>query len=271
MPKNKNYHDFVDRFKPKKTTDDCYTPDVVYDSVRDYVVDKFNVDKSQIIRPFWPGGDYEHEDYTGKVVVDNPPFSLMSQIIKFYMNNDVKFFLFAPALTLFSSGKKYVGKFTYMPVSASIVYQNGANVSTSFVTNLFKDDTLIYADPKLLQIVEKANKQSQAGKVHHLPKYSYPNNLLRVTDIIRLIKWGGKESLSVRSSEAQWIRMLDEQKQYKKEIFGGGFLVSDSAMQRVQALKRQALKRKALSGYTKSWHLSEREREIIKKLNENSN
>lgn len=24
--KSKNYEEFVDKFKPKKTTDDCYTP-----------------------------------------------------------------------------------------------------------------------------------------------------------------------------------------------------------------------------------------------------
>ena len=26
--KNKTYEEFVDKFKPKKTTDDCYTPDL---------------------------------------------------------------------------------------------------------------------------------------------------------------------------------------------------------------------------------------------------
>lgn len=26
MPKSNTYEEFVDKFKPKKTTDDCYTP-----------------------------------------------------------------------------------------------------------------------------------------------------------------------------------------------------------------------------------------------------
>ena len=30
---NADYHAFVQKFKPKKTTDDCYTPDIVYNAV----------------------------------------------------------------------------------------------------------------------------------------------------------------------------------------------------------------------------------------------
>lgn len=32
---SEEYKKFVDKFKPKKTTDDCYTPELVYDAVRD--------------------------------------------------------------------------------------------------------------------------------------------------------------------------------------------------------------------------------------------
>lgn len=31
------YDDFVKKFQPKKTTDDCYTPEAVYDVVLDWV------------------------------------------------------------------------------------------------------------------------------------------------------------------------------------------------------------------------------------------
>ena len=56
------------------------------------------------MRPFWPGGDYQRENYpAGCVVVDNPPFSILSQICRFYNAHGVKYFLFAPALTLFSN------------------------------------------------------------------------------------------------------------------------------------------------------------------------
>lgn len=31
MPKSNTYEEFVDKFKPKKTTDDCYTPGAIYE------------------------------------------------------------------------------------------------------------------------------------------------------------------------------------------------------------------------------------------------
>lgn len=100
--KTENYEEFIEKFKPKKTSDDCYTPDNVYNAVADFVSEKYNVDKLTFCRPFYPGGDYEHYDYKGKIVVDNPPFSIISKICTFYSENNIKFFLFAPSLTLFS-------------------------------------------------------------------------------------------------------------------------------------------------------------------------
>lgn len=35
-----DYEGFVNKFKPKKTTDDCYTPPEVYNCVLNYVVKK---------------------------------------------------------------------------------------------------------------------------------------------------------------------------------------------------------------------------------------
>lgn len=34
--KSKTYEEFVEKFKPKKTTDDCMTPPLVYDAVKDW-------------------------------------------------------------------------------------------------------------------------------------------------------------------------------------------------------------------------------------------
>ena len=31
-----DYDGFVEKFKPKKTTDDCYTPETVYNAIRDW-------------------------------------------------------------------------------------------------------------------------------------------------------------------------------------------------------------------------------------------
>lgn len=46
---DEEYQSFVDKFKPKKTTDDCYTPGPVYDAVRDWVVTRYGLEGRQII------------------------------------------------------------------------------------------------------------------------------------------------------------------------------------------------------------------------------
>ena len=101
MPKSQSYEEFVDKFKPKKTTDDCYTPPKVYQAVLDYVMETYQIpEDTQVIRPFFPGGDYENAEYPeGCIVVDNPPFSIFAKIVDFYLQNGIKFFLFAPSLT----------------------------------------------------------------------------------------------------------------------------------------------------------------------------
>ena len=69
----KEYREFVDKFKPKLTTDDCYTPESVYAAVRDWAVEYYRLEGREVVRPFWPGGDYENHDYpAGCVVIDNP-------------------------------------------------------------------------------------------------------------------------------------------------------------------------------------------------------
>ena len=98
-----DYEGFVEKFKPKKTTDDCYTPEGVYNAVVEYVRSITDMSDKEIVRPFYPGGDYENYDYPDNaVVVDNPPFSIISKIARFYLDRGIKFFLFAPHLTLLS-------------------------------------------------------------------------------------------------------------------------------------------------------------------------
>ena len=38
--KFKTYDEFVEKFKPKLTTDDCYTPPVVYEAVADWAANE---------------------------------------------------------------------------------------------------------------------------------------------------------------------------------------------------------------------------------------
>ena len=101
MAFDESYEEFVEKFKPKKTTDDCYTPPSVYAVIRDWACDEYNIDPAKIVRPFYPGGDYEHYDYPeDAVVLDNPPFSILSSICTFYLNRDIPFFFVCPQFDL---------------------------------------------------------------------------------------------------------------------------------------------------------------------------
>lgn len=99
-----SYEEFMEKFKHRMTTDDCYTPEPVYEAVKRWAVREYGIDESGIVRPFYPGGDYEHYDYPkGCVVLDNPPFSKLKTIIKFYDERGIDYFLFAPTLTILST------------------------------------------------------------------------------------------------------------------------------------------------------------------------
>lgn len=79
---DEEYRAFVDKFKAKQTTDDCYTPALVYDAVADWVSREYGADKASFVRPFYPGSDFERFSYPdGYAVVDNPPFSILARII----------------------------------------------------------------------------------------------------------------------------------------------------------------------------------------------
>ena len=155
--KSKTYEKFVEKFKPKLTTDDCYTPPEVYEAVKDWAVKEYKLEDREIVRPFYPGGDYEHFNYIdGSVVIDNPPFSILSKIIDFYMERGIKFFLFAPHLTLFSGNRNIC----YLITGAKIIYENGANVSTSFITNM--DEYKIKVVPDLLKKIDTAQHKNRS-------------------------------------------------------------------------------------------------------------
>ena len=98
-----DYDGFVEKFKPKKTTDDCYTPVPVYSALVKYINENVQcLNGFNIVRPFYPGKDYKAYDYKqNDIVIDNPPFSILSKILDFYIAYDIKFWLFAPHLTLF--------------------------------------------------------------------------------------------------------------------------------------------------------------------------
>lgn len=220
-----DYDSFVDKFKPKKTTDDCYTPDVVYDAIADWVANEYGVDKATFARPFFPGGDYEAEDYTDKIVVDNPPFSLVSRIIQFYTEHEVPFFLFCPTL---AGPVRYSDFCTVLPCGVKITYTNGAEVNTSFATNLEPHDIMMRTCPELWKAVDRANRENVAKT--SIPKYQLPPEVLTSAQAYHFAEHG--VSFALRRSEAIRIPRLDSMKETGKGIFGNGWLMSREATQR---------------------------------------
>lgn len=245
---NPEYAAFVDKFKPKKTTDDCYTPPLVYAAVRDFACEEYGIDPAAIVRPFYPGGDYEHYDYPpGCVVLDNPPFSILSKIVDFYIRREITFFLFAPALTVFSS-RKNVMRCNHILCDAKITYENGAVVNTAFVTSF--GDCIAQTSPGLHEKIKQAMHETMGKTRIVIPKYEYPANVLTAAMLQRYSRYGVK--FSVSRSDCIPISALDSQRDAGKEIYGAGLLLSErAAAERAAAI---------------TWELSERERGMIAAL-----
>ena len=253
-----DYDGFVAKFEAKRTTDDCYTPPEVYDAVAGYVADRWGVDRAAMVRPFWPGGNFESFDYPpGCCVVDNPPFSILARIKEFYLEAGVHFFLFAPSLTLLSGGQKAWGRVDHIVANITVTYENGAEVRTGFVTDL-EPGTVLESAPDLGDIVNAANdralRRAKAEARKELPKYVYPDEVLTAARCQWLA--AHHTPLRVRASDCCFIRRLDAQISSGKTAFGGALLLSERA-----AAERAAATR---------WPLSERERAIVALLGQRS-
>lgn len=263
VDKLEDYDGFVEKFKPKKTTDDCYTPPDVYETVRQYVFDYYKLDKdTEVVRPFYPGGDYQSVNYSeNSVVIDNPPFSILKEIKDYFCKNDIKFFLFAPHLTLFSGRDDE--SICYIVTDSGITYENGAIVSTSFVTNL--DDCRIRIDPDLKD--ELAN----CKKYKTIVKKKYPYNVISPGLLSKYIVTN--QEVKFYKEDLHFISRLDSQRNEKKAIYGCGFLISDKKANELKALKelKELKELEELEELKKTkeeyvWALSEREQDIIDSL-----
>ena len=243
---NPEYDKFVEKFEHKKTTDDCYTPPLVFEAIKDWACTRYEKDPEAVIRPFFPGGDYENEEYPdGCFVLDNPPFSIISQIVSFYLYRRVPFFLFAPTLTCLS-GKNCLDV-AHLITDADIVYANGAVVPTSFVTNC-EPGVVLRSEPGLGDLINRCCKDISKAVKH--PKYIYPAHVVTAA-ICQTYARRGVE-FCVSREDCVRVSVLDSQKDAKKSIFGGGLLLSD----------RAAADRAAVI----EWPLSSRERAIIDRL-----
>ena len=247
---NDEYNEFLDKFEPKKTTDDCYTPDLVYEAVADWVAHEYSVDRSQFVRPFFPGGDYQKYSYKdGQIVVDNPPFSILAEITRWYLAKGVPFFLFAPALTQFNSASTGPGC-CCICAGATIVYENKAVVSTSFITTLEEPGIVARTAPSLFEAVKAAtDKLAEESRVD-LNRNIFPDHVVTAALMQKWSHYG--VDFRVRRGEALLIDALDAQKAVGQAIFGHGLLLSErAAAERAAATK---------------WRLSEREKSLVAEM-----
>lgn len=246
--RNDEYNEFEDKFKPKLTTDDCYTPTEVYDEVVKYVRNIVG-DTPEFVRPFYPNGNYQTFNYPKDcVVVDNPPFSIYAEIVRWYLAHDIKFFLFAPANTQIVANAEV----TYVVMGTSFVYENGAVVGSAFTTNILGDMAFTTA-PDLCESIERVNGKEPAN----LPIYGYENAITPA-----LIRKIARIEFSAKRNEVAEISNLDALKEKGKSLFGRGWLLSDR-----KEAERKEKERKEKERKENYLHLSEREKEIIKRLN----
>ena len=242
---DEEYQQFLEKFEKKKTTDDCYTPDNIYEVVADWVAKEYKIKRTNFVRPFYPGGDYKKEKYKGKIVVDNPPFSILTEIEDWYNDHGVKYFLFCPGVSAFPGAYRC----TAVCCSVSITYENGAAIVTSFVTNMEDPQIVARTAPDLYALVDQVNRENTVKG--NIPNYEYPKYLVTASMMSYLAKYGQNFKFT-RDQASKKIGELDSQKKEGKGIYGGGYLLSEKA-----AAEKAA---------TRVWPLSERELQIIKEL-----
>lgn len=254
------YQEFVKKFEAKRTTDDCYTPDVVYDAVVEWVANEYNVSPANFVRPFYPGGDYQKERYKPTdIVVDNPPFSILSSIIDWYNERGIRYFLFGPQLTLMGTA---AGRCTCLAVGVQITYANGAEVNTSFITNMEDKDIVARADARLYKNVDAANLSQFEGQKKRMPRYTWPKEVIMSPFLHRCAQYG--IDFVLKKNEVHLIEELEMQREVGKQIFGKGYLVSNAVLNR--RLQAEAIIAEKEDAYV--WELSDSEREIIARLNQ---
>ena len=219
-----DYDLFVEKFKPKKTTDDCYTPLEVFDVIKAWAMKEYGFTEDRIVRPFYPGGDYENFDYpSGCVVLDNPPFSILSKIVRFYVAHNIDFLLFAPHLTLFQNlfkGEKVCA----LVVDSDIIYENGAHVNTSFLTSM--DSAKVRTAPELRRAINDVQR-----KGHTKPILEYPRN---ATTSARL-SIVATVPFHIERDECIYFKEFVE-----GSAFGGGILMTDAVADRLERATEEA-------------------------------
>lgn len=212
--------DFLAKFTPKNGSDECFTPPHVYEAIKGWVLEQHPslIDK-EIIRPFKPNGDFTAEDYNDKIVIDNPPFSILGKIINFYNDNNILYFLFAPCLSV----THYYGRCDIIICDTAIIYANGANVSTAFCTNFWGDNRIILSG-ELKRVIDEAQGKRKRKRV---PRNLYPYALSGA----RLQKFV-PDSGDIIIKQEDTLPLLPK---VKRNVFGDGLYVRKGVLPTMNA------------------------------------
>lgn len=230
----KDYDSWLSSLKHNvKTSDDTFTPPEIYEAILEYINEKIiPIDSIEIQRPFYPGGDYqkEAETYNEKsVVIDNPPFSLSSEIIHFYIKKNIKFFIFANGLTTFA----YLTRDVHLLCPyATIKYDNGARVSTCFVHNLLPKGVTISGE--LRERLSKAAKRQKKLR----KKCKYPNEVLSVAQSAELAKQMKGEVTITKYKGVGSLSFKGKQ----ERVFCKAMLLSKGEQARLDKIRREQTK-----------------------------
>lgn len=240
------------------TTDECYTPPAVYDAVLDYAVDRYNLQGKHIVRPFIPGGDYQKYVYVkNDVVVDNPPFSMTTKIVNWYIDHNIPFFLFVNGLYGVSLSRGLCGKATVIVTNANGSFYNKGSekrIKLAFVTNLEPKNIILRGDATL------TNRLNGLVKKKSLNKFKYPANMLRNSDVLKAIHHGVE--LKLTTNNCFFEDNLDYNKEHKlMDVHGGCYLVNDKLYDEFKLSLKQDLPG------TYCVTLSTREKKLIEQLN----
>lgn len=277
MAKGETYEEFVAKFKKNapKTTDDCYTPQPVYEVAKEYALKLAGLTEETCtpVRPFYPGGDYRNYDYPADAyVIDNPPFSILSEIRQFYMERGIKYFLFAPHKTIFNNMNTC--KDTRILIDVNITYDNGAVISTGFVTNVVDADILIMTSPELRTELRRTIARTQ-GNMHNALKVKnvYPRNLFtfQKISVVLYADFHIKRSECIPIYGANVHSECNTKTQSKRhgEIVGHlygnyGLIIPDSVADRYEAAVASVPKDAGKNVY----YFTPEQEEILKQLNE---
>lgn len=246
-----DYDGFVEKFKPKKTTDDCYTPPAVYEAVLDYVDRNVApLEGREVVRPFWPGGDYERHEYPqGCIVIDNPPFSITAQIVRFYIRHGVDFFLFCDGLSCMNLSN--VPKVAFHIVNKSVTFENGAQVSVAFVTNVRPHGERIVLAGELEAALRVACKQPSKEK----KKLVYPPEVVSGALLNKFVSLG--RNFTINETQCAPIAKHEAP-------FGGGFMVTTEVSRELERERERERERKHPAEHR---HMSPAFHEMLRRLN----